>query len=264
MVEGGAARITAKVAPIVAIPTTAGTGSEVGRGGLITMDSGRKLAIGSPHLIPKLALVDPDLTLGLPPRLTAGTGMDAIAHCMETFMSSAINPPADAIALDGLGKAWRHIERAVRDGNDREARWHMAMAAMEGAMCFQKGLGAVHALSHPAGGLKGYRLHHGTLNAVFMPAVLRYNAPAVGDKIARMAHVIGLPEREATADGLANAVAALNARIGLPVGLKAMGVPESVFPAIADGALGDHCHLTNPRRATRADYLGLIEASYGN
>jgi alcohol dehydrogenase class IV len=263
MVEGGAAKITSKVAPVVAIPTTSGTGSEVGRGGLIIMDSGRKLAIGSPHLIPRLALVDPELTLGLPPRLTAGTGMDAIAHCMETFMAPTVNPPAEAIALDGLGKAWRHLERAVRDGGDREARWNMAMAAMEGAMCFQKGLGAVHALSHPSGALKGLPLHHGTLNAVYMPAVIRYNAPAVGDKIARMAQVIGLPEREATADGLAEAVAGMNARIGIPTGLKAMGVPENAFPLIAEGALGDHCHLTTPRQPTKAEYITLIEQSYG-
>ncbi len=263
MVEGGMARITPKVSPIVAIPTTAGTGSEVSRGGVIIMDSGRKLAIGSPSLIPRLALVDPELTLGLPPHLTAGTGMDAIAHCMETFMAPSLNPPAEAIALDGLDKAWRYLARAVQDGSDREARWNLAMAAMEGAMCFQKGLGAVHALSHPSGAIKGLRLHHGTLNAVYMPAVIRYNAPAVGDKIARMAHVIGLPESEATAEGLANAVSAMNDRIGIPTGLKAMGVPESVFPEVADGALGDHCHLTTPRQPTRAEYIGLMEASYG-
>ena len=263
MVEGGMTKITPKVAPIVAIPTTSGTGSEVSRGGVIIMDSGRKLAIGSPNLIPRLALVDPELTLGLPPHLTAGTGMDAIAHCMETFMAPSINPPAEAIALDGLVKAWRHLERAVKDGGDREARWNLAMAAMEGAMCFQKGLGAVHALSHPTGALKGLRLHHGTLNAVYMPAVIRYNAPAVGDKIARMAQVIGLPEREATAEGLADAVAAMNARIGIPTGLKAMGVSDSVFSAVADGALGDHCHATTPRQPTKAEYVGLMEASYG-
>jgi len=263
MVEGGMTKITPKVAPIVAIPTTSGTGSEVSRGGVIIMDSGRKLAIGSPNLIPRLALVDPELTLGLPPHLTAGTGMDAIAHCMETFMAPSINPPAEAIALDGLDKAWRHLERAVKDGGDREARWNLAMAAMEGAMCFQKGLGAVHALSHPTGALKGLRLHHGTLNAVYMPAVIRYNAPAVGDKIARMAQVIGLPEREATAEGLANAVSAMNARIGIPAGLKAMGVLDSVFSTVADGALGDHCHATTPRQPTKAEYVGLMEASYG-
>jgi alcohol dehydrogenase class IV len=263
MVEGGAAKITAKVAPIVAIPTTSGTGSEVSRGGVIIMDSGRKLAIGSPYLIPKLALIDPELTLGLPPHLTAGTGMDAFTHNIECFLSNAYNPPADGIALDGLEKAWRYVERATKDGQDREARVNMAMAAMEGAMVFQKGLGAVHALSHPTGGLKGHRLHHGTLNAVYLPAVLRFNAPAVGEKYRKVAEVLGLPEREGTAEGVANAVAALNERLAIPKGLGAMGLTQAEIEQIADGALGDHCHLSTPRQPTRAQYVELIEQSWG-
>ena len=263
MVEGGAAKITSKVAPIVAIPTTSGTGSEVSRGGVIIMDSGRKLAIGSPHLIPRLALIDPELTLGLPPHLTAGTGMDAFTHNIECFLSNVFNPPADAIALDGLEKAWRYVERATRDGADREARYNMAMAAMEGAMVFQKGLGAVHALSHPTGGLKGYRLHHGTLNAVYLPAVLRFNEPAVGAKYERVAQLMGLPAREANAAGVANAVAELNGRLGIPTGLGAMGLGQETVEAIADGALGDHCHLSTPRQPTKAQYVELIEQSWG-
>jgi 4-hydroxybutyrate dehydrogenase len=263
MVEGGAAKITAKVAPIVAIPTTSGTGSEVSRGGVIIMDSGRKLAIGSPYLIPKLALIDPELTLGLPPHLTAGTGMDAFTHNIECFLSNAYNPPADGIALDGLEKAWRYVERATRDGQDREARYNMAMAAMEGAMVFQKGLGAVHALSHPTGGLKGHRLHHGTLNAVYLPAVLRFNAPAVGEKYKKVAQVLGLTEREGTAEGVANAVAELNGRLGIPKGLGAMGLKQAEAELIADGALGDHCHLSTPRQPTKAQYIELIEQSWG-
>ncbi|HKV15079.1 MAG TPA: iron-containing alcohol dehydrogenase [Reyranella sp.] len=263
MVEGGAAKITAKVAPIVAIPTTSGTGSEVSRGGVIIMDSGRKLAIGSPYLIPKLALIDPELTIGLPPHLTAGTGMDAFTHNIECFLSNAYNPPADGIALDGLEKAWRYVERATKDGQDREARVNMAMAAMEGAMVFQKGLGAVHALSHPTGGLKGHRLHHGTLNAVYLPAVLRFNAPAVGEKYRKVAEVLGLPEREGTAEGVANAVAALNERLAIPKGLGAMGLTQAEIEQIADGALGDHCHLSTPRQPTKAQYVELIEQSWG-
>lgn len=262
MVEGGAARITAKVAPIVAIPTTSGTGSEVSRGGIIIMDSGRKLAIGSPHLIPRLALIDPELTLSLPPHLTAGTGMDAFTHNIECYLSNVFNPPADAIALDGLEKAWRYVERATKDGQDREARYNMAVAAMEGAMVFQKGLGAVHALSHPTGGLKGYRTHHGTLNAVYLPAVLRFNAPAVGDKYRRVAQVMGLAEREGNAEGVANAVADLNARLGIPKGLGAMGLKQEVVEAIADGALGDHCHQSTPRQPTKAEYVQLIQESW--
>ncbi|MBM3619867.1 MAG: iron-containing alcohol dehydrogenase [Alphaproteobacteria bacterium] len=260
-VEGGAPKITPAVAPIVAIPTTSGTGSEVSRGGVIIMDNGRKLAIGSPNLIPKLALCDPELTLGLPSHLTAGTGMDAIAHCAETFMSAAINPPAEAIALDGLEKAWRHLERAVKDGQDREARWNMMMASMQGAMCFQKGLGAVHSLSHPTGGLKGLRLHHGTLNALYMPGVVRFNGPALSSgKIEKMAAIMGT---KPSAEALADAISGMNERIGIPKGLKAMGVTEDRFEAIADGALIDHCHMTTPRQPTKAQYLELIEGAYG-
>lgn len=259
LVEGGLARIRADLAPVVAIPTTAGTGSEVGRGAVIIMEDGRKLGLISPHLVPKLALCDPDLTLGLPPSLTAGTGMDAVAHCIETYLAPAANPPAEAIALDGLTRAWAHLERAVRDGGDRVARWNMMMAAMEGAMAFQKGLGAVHALSHPLGALKDPVLHHGTLNAVFLPPVIRFNAPAVGDKIARLAAVMGVaPQPEA----VAAAVADLNARLGLPGSLEAMGVPEAVLPEIATRALGDHCHATNPRTATRDDYLSILDQAW--
>lgn len=256
-VEGGAARIGAIVAPLIAIPTTAGTGSEVGRGAVIVLADGRKLGLLSPHLLPKVAICDPELTLGLPPYLTAATGMDAVAHCIETFLAPAVNPPAEAIALDGLARAAAHIERAVRDGGDREARWQMMMAAMEGALAFQKGLGAVHALSHPLGALP-QKLHHGTLNAVLLPAALRFNAPAVGDKLERIGSAMALPPN---AD-VPQAIADLNAALGLPTGLAAMGVAREELPAIAEAATRDHCHATNPRPATRADYLAMLEASF--
>jgi hypothetical protein len=258
-VEGGAPKITAAVAPLIAVPTTAGTGSEVGRGSVIVLDDGRKLGFLSPHLLPKVALCDPELTFGLPPALTAATGMDAMAHCIETFLAPAVNPPAEAIALDGLTRAAAHIERATLDGHDREARWNMMMAAMEGALAFQKGLGAVHALSHPLGALQDLKLHHGTLNAVLLPAVLRFNRPNVGDKYARLAAAMGLPADTDVAD----AVARLNGRIGLPPGLEAMGVPRAALPAIAQLAPKDHCHATNPRAASVDDYLQLLEQSYG-
>ena len=148
-------------------------------------------------------------------------------------------------------------------GDDREARINMAMAAMEGAMVFQKGLGAVHALSHPTGGLKGYRTHHGTLNAIYLPAVLRFNEPAVAEKYKRVAATMGLPEHEANATGVANAVAALNERLGIPKGLGAMGLGRDTVEKIADGALGDHCHLSTPRQPTKAQYIELIEQSWG-
>jgi alcohol dehydrogenase class IV len=257
-VEGGVARITSAVAPLIAIPTTAGTGSEVGRGAVIVMRTGRKLGLLSPHLLPKSAICDPLLTLGLPPMLTAATGMDAIAHCIETFLAPAVNPPAEAIALDGLRRASAYIERATRDGSDRTARWEMMMAAMEGAMAFQKGLGAVHALSHPLGAVPGVNLHHGTLNAVLLPAVLRFNRPAVEAKLPALAQAMGLA---ADADPAAH-IAALNARLGLPAGLGAMGLPRAALPGIAQAALLDHCHQTNPRVATASDYQAMLEASY--
>ncbi len=257
-VEGGGPRITARIAPLVAIPTTAGTGSEVGRGALIVMRSGRKLGLLSPHLLPKVALCDPTLTFGLPAMLTAATGMDAIAHCVETYLAPAVNPPAEAIALDGLRRAVAHIERATRDGTDRDARWNMMMAAMEGALAFQKGLGAVHALSHPLGALPEANLHHGTLNAVLLPAVLRFNRPSVGAKYETLRAAMGLAEGTDPADF----IDALNARLGLPRGLDAMGVPERRLPEIAELATRDHCHATNPRTATADDYLRMLRASY--
>jgi len=257
-VEGGVPRISAAVAPLIAIPTTAGTGSEVGRGSVIILDDGRKLGFLSPHLLPKVALCDPELTFGLPPILTAATGMDAVAHCIETFLAPAVNPPAEAIAIDGLTRAGAHIERATSNGHDRDARWNMMMAAMEGALAFQKGLGAVHALSHPLGALHDLKLHHGTLNAVLLPAVLRFNRPNVGDKLARIGRAMGLAEG---AD-VAQAVGDLNRRLGLPAGLKAIGVPPAALAQIAEAAPKDHCHATNPRAASVRDYLGILEESY--
>src|SRR3954467_4656026 len=159
-IEGGSPRITERVAPLIAVPTTSGTGSEVARGAIIIVDDHRKLGFHSWHLVPKAAICDPELTLGLPPKLTAATGMDAIAPCMETFMAAAANPPADGIALDGLERGWASIERATRDGSDREARLNLMSASMQGAMAFQKGLGCVHSLSHSLGGVDP-RLHHG-------------------------------------------------------------------------------------------------------
>lgn len=257
-VEGGSAKITAAVAPLIAIPTTAGTGSEVGRGSVIVLEDGRKLGFLSPHLLPKVALCDPELSFGLPPLLTAATGMDAMAHCIETFLAPAVNPPAEAIALDGLSRCSAHIETATRDGKNRDARWNMMMAAMEGAMAFQKGLGAVHALSHPLGALPELKLHHGTLNAVLLPAVLRFNQPNVGDKIERIARTMRL---KAGAD-VAQAIAELNSRLGLPAGLKSMGVPESALDRIAAAAPKDHCHATNPRLASVSDYRALLAQAY--
>ncbi len=263
-IEGGSPKISERVAPLIAVPTTAGTGSEVARGAIVIVDDGRKLGFHSWHLVPKVAICDPDLTLGLPPLLTAATGMDAIAHCLETFMAPAVNPPADGIGLDGLERGWANIERATRNGADREARWQMMSASMQGAMAFQKGLGCVHSLSHSLGGANP-RLHHGTLNAVFLPAVVRFNASAESmvreRRLSRMAHAMGLGSCDSKGTEIAEAIRAMNARLGLPSGLRAMGVTPDLFERIIDGAMADHCHKTNPRIATRDEYRQMLEAS---
>jgi len=256
-IEGGSPRITDRVAPLIAVPTTSGTGSEVARGAILIVDDGRKLGFHSWFLVPKAAICDPELTLGLPAHLTAATGMDAIAHCMETFMAPAFNPPADGIALDGLARGWSHIEPATRDGSDREARLNMMSASMQGAMAFQKGLGCVHSLSHSLGGVDP-RLHHGTLNAMFLPAVVRFNSAAESiqkeQRLQRMAHAMGL----ASASAIPEAIQEMNARLGLPTGLAAMGVREDQFDKVIAGAMADHCHKTNPRLATADDYRNML------
>jgi alcohol dehydrogenase class IV len=259
-IEGGSPKITDAAVPLIAVPTTAGTGSEVARGAIVIVDDGRKLGFHSWHLMPRAAICDPELTRGLPPMLTAATGMDAIAHCMETFMAPPFNPPADGIALDGLARGWAHIERATADGNDRDARLQMMSTSVQGALAFQKGLGCVHSLSHSLGGVDP-RLHHGTLNAVFLPAVIRFNAEAESmrkeRRLERMAAAMGL----AAADDVAPAVAAMTTRLGLPTGLAAMGVQRDAFDRIITGALADHCHKTNPRIASGDDYRAMLNAA---
>jgi alcohol dehydrogenase class IV len=260
-IEGGANRITAATAPLIAIPTTAGTGSEVGRGAVVILEDGRKVALISPYVVPKLAICDPTLTLGLPKMLTAATGMDAVTHCMETFMAPAFNPPADGIALDGLQRAWENIERATFEPANRDARLNMMCASMEGAMAFQKGLGCVHSLSHSLGGINP-TLHHGTLNAIFLPAVIRFNTPCESmvreKKLQRMAHAMGLP---ANSD-IAQAVESINERLGLPTRLSQLGVKRDSFEHIVEGAFADHSHKTNPREASHDDYVRILEESF--
>jgi len=260
VIEGGLDRITAATAPLIAIPTTAGTGSEVGRGAILILDDGRKVGVISPYVIPRVAICDPELTLGLPSTLTAATGMDAIAHCIETFMAPAFNPAADGIALDGLWRAWQHIERATAEPGDREARLNMMSASMQGALAFQKGLGCVHSLSHALGGINP-KLHHGTLNAIFLPAVVHFNADSASvrdeRKLERLRHAMGLAEG---AD-IGQAIEDMTRRLGLPTRLSEIGVDESLFAGIVEGALHDHSHKTNPREASPADYRSMLAQS---
>lgn len=254
LVAGGVSRIHGRICPMIAIPTTSGTGSEVGRAAVIITAEGRKLGIISPHMLPSIALCDPELTYGLPPGLTAATGMDAMSHCLETYMASAFNPPADAIAMDGLMRGWRSLEKAVSNGKDKAARNDMMVCALEGAMAFQKGLGAVHALTHPLGAIRSLNLHHGTLNAVLMPAVLRFNREVIGEKWDVLSRFFGNDPDKAIAD--------LNTRIGIPSGLGALGVTGAMMETVSHEALKDHCHATNPRLASASDYLEIMREAF--
>jgi len=256
-IAGGAERITAAVAPVIAVPTTSGSGSEVGRASLIVMRDRRKVAIISPHLLPRYAICDPVLTMSMPSVLAAATGMDAIAHCIETFLSPRVNPPAEAIALDGLQRAVSHIERAVRLPLNISARSEMMMAALEGGLCFQKGLGAVHAISHALCAVAP-ALHHGTLNGILLPAVLRFNEEACLQKYDRIRSAMRLG---AEAD-LADALAKLHRSLELPTRLRDLGVKRETFANVARASMHDLNHATNPRTADDNNYFRLLEESF--
>ena len=246
------------VAPVIAVPTTSGTGSEVSVGIIIVMNDGRKATFAGPKLIPQSAICDPELTLGLPPHLTAATGMDAITHCIEAFLSPVVNPPADGVALDGLWRGWRALKRAVEDGSDREARWEMMMASTEGAMAFIKGLGAVHSMSHAAGRLPDLNLHHGTLNAVLLPPVLRFNAPGQEERYARLRQVMGLsPDAD-----IAAAIEDYNKAIGMPKNLGEMGLTEDRLGELVPYAVSDLATRTNPRPIGPDDFEALYKSMF--
>lgn len=259
LIRGGIARITADKPPLVAIPTTAGTGSEVGRAALVTMRGGTKLGVISKHMIPNAALCDPELTIDMPSTLTAATGMDAISHCVETFCSPKYNPVADSIALDGLARAWQNLPVVMEQPNNLQARTEMMMAALQGALAFQKGLGLIHSLSHPLGAIGDRRLHHGTLNAVFLPHVLRFNASSCPEKIQRMAAAIGV---SGGVEELAEAFVRLNLRIGMPASLREMGLTEANFENIVEAAIEDHSTPSNPRELTIENCREVLQSAY--
>lgn len=260
-IEGGAANITNRTYPTIAIPTTAGTGSEVGRGAIIILEDGRKVGLLSPYLVPRAAICDPTLTLSLPAKLTAATGMDAISHCIETYLAPSFNPPADGIALEGLRRAWKNIQLATDVPDNKDARLNMMIASTMGAMAFQKGLGCIHSLSHSLGGLNP-TLHHGTLNAIFLPAVLEFNATsetAISEgKYQRLAEILGA---KSSADVM-QVVVQKTKQLRLPTKLSELGVKKDLFTAIIEGALKDHSHATNPRVATAEDYRIMLDKSF--
>lgn len=253
----GGAKLIKQVAPLIAVPTTSGTGSEVSVGFVIILEDGRKMTFASSLFIPKAAICDPELTMGLPKSMTAATGMDAITHCIEAFLTPQVNPPAEGVALDGLWRGWQYLPRAVKDGSDRDARWHMMMCSTEGAFAFIKGLGAVHAMSHAAGRIRRLNLHHGTLNAVFLPTVLRFNQSVCEEKYVRLRQAMGLEPGAA----LDEAIAAMNAEIGIPSGLTEMGIVEDDIPGLVEYALKDLSARSNPRRASAEDFEMMIRDS---
>tara|TARA_B110000858_G_scaffold15323_1_gene15458 strand:+ start:3169 stop:4299 length:1131 start_codon:yes stop_codon:yes gene_type:complete len=253
--EGGYRKITETI-PMIAIPTTSGTGSEISDGALLVMDDGRKLIFASPHLRPNAAICDPELTIGLPPVLTAGAGMDALTHCIEAILSPVIDPPAEAVGLDGIEKIIKDegLVRAYKDGNDKEARWNMMMASTEGAMAFSKGLGAVHSMSHAIGANQELNLHHGTLNAVILPTVLKFNRNHIENKYSRIATAMGINQSV----DLADEIRKLNELIGIPSGLAQMGVTEDMIPKLVKHAITDPSNLTTPRLPNQEEWEKLF------
>ena len=253
--------ITPRMPPMIAIPTTAGTGSEVGRSGVVTLAStGRKTVIFSPFLIPTFAIIDPELTVGLPPHVTAATGVDALTHGIESYCALGYHPMADGIALECVRIAAACLPRAVANGQDIEARRGMMAAAMMGAVAFQKGLGACHSLAHPLSAEA--HLHHGLANALCLPAVLDFNRAAVQGRIAAVAKILGVrgDDEETLAFECAGAVRALRRKCGLPNGLEGT-VEEDALPKLAELAMEDACHKLNPRACTEDDMLALYRAS---
>ena len=234
------------IAPIVAVPTTAGTGSEVGRASVITnSQTHTKKIIFHPKFLPGVTICDPELTVGMPKAITAGTGMDAFAHCLEAYSSPFFHPMSQGIALEGMRLVKTYLPRAFADGGDIEARTQMMAAAAMGAVAFQKGLGAIHSLSHPVGAV--YHTHHGTTNAVVMPPVLRFNRPAIEERIAAAAAYLGIP---GGFDGFYDFVLKLRSDLGIPDKLAALGVGTDRIDELAEAAVADPSTGGNPVELT--------------
>jgi alcohol dehydrogenase class IV len=247
------------IAPIIAVPTTAGTGSEVGRAGVITNEATHtKKVIFHPKLLPAIVIADPELSVGMPGFITAGTGMDALAHCLEAYCAPGYHPMADGIAVEGIRLVFENLPKAYANGKDLVARAHMMSAAAMGAAAFQKGLGAIHSLSHPIGAL--YDTHHGMTNAVFMPYVLAFNRDSIEERIARLAAYCGI---KGGFDGFAKAVIKLRKELKVPHALpgliKGLDMDKKRKGLIADMAVVDPTAGGNPVKLTKKAALTLLE-----
>ena len=255
---GGDALITGPLPPLVAVPTTSGTGSEVSRSAVITVAAAdRKVVLFSPRMMPAVALCDPALTVGLPARITAETGMDALSHNVEAYLAAGYHPMADGIALQGIERVGRSLPRAVEQGHDMEARQEMMMASTMGAVAFQKGLGVIHSLAHPLSSVAG--MSHGLANAIMMPHALRFNGAAVPDRVIDVGRTLGACE--ASIEGTAQHVATLLGSLGLPTRLSEAGVTEAHLPSLVEKAMADGCHGCNPRACTATDMEALFRAA---
>ncbi len=247
------------IAPIVAVPTTAGTGSEVGRAGVLTNSATHtKKIIFHPRLMPSVTICDPELTVGMPKAITAGTGMDALAHCLEAYCTTYYHPMSEGIALEGMRLVLENLSRAYHTPDDLEARAQMMSAAAMGAVAFQKGLGGIHALSHPIGAV--FNTHHGTTNAVVMPWVLDFNREVIEDKITRVAAYLGIA---GGFDGFRARIMELRGELGIPADLTALGVDASRIDDLVPMALADPTAGANPRKMTEENTRALLEACFG-
>jgi len=252
--KDGSRLVGANVPPFLAVPTTAGTGSDVGRSTVITLAATqRKTVIFSPYLIPSVSISDPALTVAMPPKVTAGTGMDAFTHNFEAYLATGYHPMCDAIALEGVRIAWENLPRVIQYPADLEARGSMMVAAIMGATAFQKGLGAVHSLAHPLSTIGG--MHHGTSNAVLLPWVTEFNAEAAAERLKVLSRVIGRED-------VPGAIRELNQALGIAPRLRDYAITEAMIGPMVAKALEDGCHLSNPRPCTGDDFRRLYQLAF--
>src|SRR5437762_7152735 len=260
--KGGDARITANIPPIVQVPTTAGTGSEVGRSTVLLID-GTKTVIFSPYLMAKAAILDPELTVGLPPFITAATGMDALTHNLEAYVAKGDHPLADAIAIDGLRRIAANLKKAVQNGKDLEAREQMLLGSAFRAIALQKGLGACHSVAHALTPVAG--THHGLANSLMLPAVINFNRMAAEARLADAAVALGADPRAPASDrakACADLVDSLRVACGLPRKLSQAGVKREMIPQLVEKAMADACHKSNPRACTEVDFERILNEAF--